>query len=131
MNRVIIIGHPMAGKSTKANKSGLPVFCTDPKSTVREPNPNVTYMPEGLKWEEQSAYAINNWLNGKSWVIEGVGAVRILRKWASMYPNVMPCDAVVFMSNPIPQDKHVAMRDAVDTIWKEIAAHYKTITTYI
>ena len=128
MNRVIITGHPMTGKSTNATKFNLPVFCTDPKSKVREPQPNVTYMPEGLTWTEQSDYAIQNWMNGQKWCIEGVGAVRLLRKWASLYPGVMPADQIYFLHNSNPQDKHLSMTKAVNSIWGQISGNFAAIT---
>ena len=129
MSRIVIIGYPMAGKSTFAKTLGLPVFCTDPKSTVRQPDPEVTYMPEGIEWSKQSDYVIDQWFKKESFVIEGVGAVRALRKWASYY-TLMPCDKIIFMQNKQPLDKHIAMVKSVQSIWGEIALMYRHITEY-
>ena len=136
MPRVIVIGAPRAGKSTYASQSGLPHYCTDPKSLVKEPLQTASYLPEGLDWSQDSDFIVSRWFrNPGDWVIEGVGAVRALRKWARMYPNVMPCDKIVFIQGHHPSvivsDGQRSMGKAIETIWLQTAAHFQSITEYI
>lgn len=128
MNRIVIIGHPMAGKSTLAKSFGLPVFCTDTKEQTRQINPNAIYLPGIITNEHLSNYVMI-WMTNPRYVIEGVGAVRALRKWASV-SNTYPCDKIIFMKNKSLESKHIAMAKAIDTIWAEIEHIYSPITEY-
>lgn len=129
MKRVIIIGHPYAGKSTLSRSLNLPIFSTDTKKQSREIFKNVTYLPE-LDQSDISDFIVSKWFTKPEFVIEGVGAVRALRKWSKMYPNTMPCDKIIFLRNANQQDKHVSMSKAIDTIWSEISGIFARITEY-
>ena len=130
MKRVIIIGHPYAGKSTLSRSLGLPVYSTDTATQSREVYSNVKYLPINLKQDQISDFIVSQWFSKPEFVIEGVGAVRALRRWANMHPNTMPCDKIIFLKNSRPFDKHVAMSKAVDTIWGEISGIFARITEY-
>ncbi len=129
--RVVILGGPYSGKSTYAGTYGLPVYCTDPKSLVRNPKDNVTYLPEGLGWSEGSEYVAKNWLTKPGdWVIEGTGAVRALRKFNGNKPDV-----ILYFANSHPSQEllpgQVAMAISVSSIWEEVKAKYAPITKYM
>lgn len=130
MKRIIIIGHPYAGKTTLSQSLGLPVFSTDTLKQSRVAFKDTTYLPENLEQSDISDFIVSKWFSKPQFVIEGVGAVRALRKWARMHPNVMPCDKIIFLKNHRPFDKHVAMSKAVDTIWGEISGIFARITEY-
>lgn len=133
--RTIIVGGPQCGKSTYANSLSVPHFCGDPKSLVKYPLPNVTYLPEGLTWSQGSEYIAKNWFTMPGpWVIEGVSVARALRKWSQKAPYSLPADSIIYFTNAHPsvvrsvgQD---AMEKGVHTIWGEVASLYKSITKY-
>jgi hypothetical protein len=136
MPRIIVIGAPRAGKSTYASQSGLPHYCTDPKSVVAEPLETATYLPDGLDWSEDSDFIVSRWFKKPGdWAIEGVGAVRALRKWALMHPHTMPCDKIVFIHGHHPSvivsDGQRSMGKAIMTVWGQIAGHFDSITEHI
>lgn len=132
MSQVMIIGAPLSGKSTYANTLGLPTFCTDPVSTVRQRQPNVTYMPDGLGWDRQSSQIINWMLKNGDWCIEGVAAVRALRKWNLLFPGVKPCDKIISFEDAHPSMKRTVGQEAMakghTTIWNEVKDNFKNIT---
>ena len=132
--RKIVIGGPRCGKSTFASLSGLPVFCADPVSLVKDPIDGVTYLPEGLTWSEGSEYVAKEWFKMQGpWIIEGVAVVRALRKWKTEN-SYFPCDEIIYFTQKHPSatrnEGQSAMAKSVYTIWKEIEDHYKSITTF-
>jgi hypothetical protein len=129
--RVVIIGGPRSGKSTMASKYSNH-YCTDPKSLVKDILPSAQYLPEGLKWGDDSQFICDNWFTMRgSWIIEGVGAVRALRKWDKQYH---PCDVIVVLKDKHPlatrSDGQEAMSKAVMNIWYSIEMRYRNITKY-
>lgn len=124
----------MSGKSTLAARTGLPHYCTDPKSLARNQSDKTNYLPEGLKWGDDSEYIANNWLTMQgSWVIEGVGAVRALRKWALKYPVTMPADKIIVIKGHADAvtDGQFTMGKSVSKIWNDISNTFAPITQYI
>jgi len=135
MIRIVIVGGPRSGKSTLASKLGVPHFCTDPKSLVKDVQPNTTYLPEGLDWGKDSEFVCSNWFTkNESWVIEGVGAVRALRKWVHKNMGQPPCDKIVVLREKYPgvtrNDGQEAMNKAVMTVWNEVADKFKDLIIY-
>lgn len=134
--RIAIIGGPRSGKSTLAaqlsRKHGYSHFCADPKSLVKEPLPNVTYLPEGLKWGQDSEFVCAEWFKNTNCIIEGVGVVRALRKWGEFYQG-NPVDQIVVMPDAVVERNfgQEQMAKAVSTIWKEIEMKYKGITVIL
>lgn len=134
MKRIIVIGAPLAGKSTYAQKSGLPHYCTDPISLSRDRHETATYMPETLSWHDQSDFVVSQWFTKPGdWIIEGVGAVRALRKWVAKYPGVMPCDQIIVINSKYTRlsEGQMAMAKSIFKIWGEISANFVPITKYI
>lgn len=87
MSCIVIAGAPRTGKTTLgkdlASKSGAPLYHTDDLIE--------------LGWSEASEKVARHWLNLPGpWIIEGVAAVRGLRKFLRWYPGEQPCDRVIW-----------------------------------
>lgn len=129
--RIVIIGGPRRGKSTLARKlrteEAIPTFCGDPLSTVKDPEPDVTYLPEGLTWSEGSEYIARNWLTVEGpWVCEGVSMVRALRKALELEIPISDLE-IIRLTEPVCDEKpgQARMAKAVETIWREVEAMIK------
>lgn len=110
MSRTVILGGPRTGKTTLAAsmRSGRLVHTDDLISTHA--------------WSDASD-AIAKMLDAPGpWVIEGVAAVRGLRKWLRAHAAGKPCDTVVAMWQPrVPLSKgQLAMAKACRTVFDEI-----------
>jgi len=86
--RVVLAGGPRTGKTTAADaiaaRRGLVARHTDD-------------LIGRFKWSEDSA-EVARWFDVEGpWVIEGVAAVRALRKWLEARPAGRPCDRVLWM----------------------------------
>lgn len=140
--RTIIIGGPRAGKSTLSRElrhQGVPTFCADPLSEVKEPEPNVIYLPEGMGLGPDMAtrWVCEHWLTMPGpWCIEGQLMARVLRKWGqyihSRHDSEMPCDRVIVLRGTHPlatvTDGQRAMGKGVMKVWREVAHHFASIT---
>jgi len=92
--RTIIAGGPRTGKTTLSHS-----FVS---SRVLRTDDLIS-----MGWREASDYTAREWLRHPGpWVIEGVAAVRALRKYMAYYPRVKPCDRIYWMTRP-----HVALTD--------------------
>lgn len=128
--RVVIIGGPRRGKSTMARELravGIPTYCGDPRSAVKEPEDGVTYLPEGLAWSESSAYIAENWLTAPGpWCCEGVAMARAVRKLvgADML-GVLDGAEIVVLTDPAEGAQEspgqAVMAKGVATVWAEVA----------
>lgn len=127
--RVIIIGGPRFGKSTLARNfrtQGIPTYCGDPASMVKEPESGVTYLPESLEWSEGSQYIADHWFTMPApWCCEGVGMVRALRKLVDQ-GNKSAIDGVMILVRNRPVSGMVmstgqrALALGVQTVWNGI-----------
>lgn len=92
--RIVVCGGPNCGKSTLAAKlvAGAPayqLFATDD-------------LVGRLEWGQDSAYVADLWFSRPGpWIVEGVTACRALRKWLDRNEHGVPCDAVVWLANPM------------------------------
>ena len=105
--RTVITGVPRSGKTTMS----------EDMSHVRHTDDNM-----GVGWSQHSE-AVSYWFDSPGpWVIEGVAAVRALRKWLKRTPTGMPCDTVVYLDREVvPLSKPQAiMASGCNTIWDEI-----------
>jgi hypothetical protein len=144
--RVVIVGGPSRGKSTTAHeiheRTGAPVFCGDPASTVRFQKPYTVYLPEGMDFgSESSRWIVDNWLRMPGpWVLEGHVMARVLRKWMRGIPlggsvDLFPCDRVIVLDCPAhrPTDaRQEALHTRAMKIWnKEIGDYFAPIAEVI
>ncbi len=111
--RVLLCGGPRTGKSTLAVRLGerhnIPVKFGD--SLVGH-----------MEWSDASK-EVASWIdNSQEWIIEGVVAVRALRKWLAAHPDEYLDAAIVYFRDHIqvPTDKQISMAKGIRTIWKEI-----------
>jgi hypothetical protein len=133
--RIVIVGGPLHGKSTLAASLGLPVYCGDPRSTVREPRAGVTYLPEGLPMagdDGPAQWIVDHWLTRPGpWVVEGWIMARTLRRWVQTRRE-KPCDRVIVLTTPkVPQTpRQLSITRGVATVWQQVAFPLKAITEY-
>lgn len=132
--RIVVVGGPRCGKSTLARwyrERGTPTFCGDPLSKVKEPEPGVTYLPEGLDFSGDKGAAqwiVDNWFSMRGpWLCEGHVMARALRRCVN---RPTPCDKVLLL--PVPKvdqtPGQLAMTKGVMKVWGEIARHYGPVT---
>lgn len=113
--RVIIAGWPRSGKTTlaaeMARASDLRLRHTDDTMAT-------------LDWSAGSA-AVAFWFDEPGpWIVEGVSAVRALRKWREAHPGEPPpCDKFIYLSEAVVAmtAKQIAMGKGVDTVLAGIA----------
>lgn len=109
--RIVVIGGPRCGKTTRAKAlaaTGVPARHTDD-------------LIGRLDWSAASA-EVSRWLDLPGpWVIEGVAAVRALRKWLASHGG-KPCDAVEVMRRPHEplSAGQASMLKSFETVWSEI-----------
>lgn len=122
-HHVLVIGPPRVGKTTFARElgdaTGLLVRHTDD-------------LIGSHAWSDASD-EVARWLDEETpSIIEGVAAVRGLRKWLAAHPDGKPASTIYLRTEPRePQTrKQAAMGRAVMTIWNEIAAdiHARGVT---
>jgi hypothetical protein len=134
--RTIIVGGPRTGKSWLAAKlanagpNGVRVYCGDPLSKVKDPEPGVNYLPEWLPFagdDGAAAWVVNNWfmLPGP-WICEGHVMARAIRRWLEYAVTSAPvADRIIVLRNQRPgcnpTKGQVAMHKGVLKVWDEIA----------
>jgi GTPase SAR1 family protein len=137
--RIVIVGGPMAGKSTLARQlrtQGYPTFCADPRTIARAPESDVTYLPSGLSWSGASGFVVGQWLPLPGpWVLEGHAMARALRKYLAQGRSPAPADRILVIRQPHPAayvtPAQEVMTRAVLTVWDEIAPRLTALTQYL
>ena len=124
--RVILVGGPRTGKSTYARKlrgEGVPTYCADPRSLVKDPEGGVSYLPESLDWSGASQFVADEWFRMEGdWCVEGVATVRALRKFLASGEK-LDAEIVVFRDqyeDAVTMPGQRALHKGVNTIWEEI-----------
>ncbi len=114
MSRVVVIGSPRAGKTTYADKrgrrEGVEVRHTDD-------------LIEELAWSAVSEHVAVDWLAQPGpWIIEGVAAVRALRKWLRYNPEGKPCEEIVLLDQPwvALSSRQAGMAKGCAKVWGEV-----------
>lgn len=122
----IIMGGPRSGKSTYARelrRQGIPTYCTDPLSLVKDQEEGVTYLPEGLDWSDTSQYIADHWFDLPcSLCVEGIASVRALRKYLDQHEGRLPDYYRLVMFNRQYGELLEGQRRmglSVQTIWKD------------
>jgi hypothetical protein len=149
--RVIIVGGPRRGKSTLARElaapvnradrseliGGCPIYCGDPLSKVKDPQPGVRYLPEGIPIsgdDGAAQWVADNWFTLPGpWVCEGWVMARALRRWLATYDRRYrenkpgPADRIIVLDRPAFTQElkgQASMHKAVMTVWAGIAHHF-------
>ena len=139
--RIIVVGACRSGKSTYARElraQGVPTFCTDPKSLVKDVEDGVNYLPERFAskgmWSEASRYIADVLFRMPGpYCIEGVATVRALRKLLAD-GRVRELDGVRIVrftsqhAHAVTKPGQVTMAKAIDTVWSQIAGELKHLT---
>lgn len=108
-SRIIIAGGPRSGKTTLAATYPGLVLHTD--SLIWE-----------LDWSAASAEAAAWFDVPRPWVIEGVAAVRALRKWLAAHASGQPADLVLWLGTPrmaLTRGQEM-MAKGCETVWAEV-----------
>jgi hypothetical protein len=112
--RIVIVGPPKAGKTTLgrdlAESSGVQLRHTD--DLIGE-----------LDWSGCSERIASEWFAQPGpWIIEGVAAVRALRKWLVGNREGRPCDQIIALSKSwVPlTPRQAGMATACASIWGSI-----------
>jgi Fe-S cluster assembly ATPase SufC len=133
VKRYILVGPPRAGKSTYARalrELGIPTFCTDPLSLVKDPEDGVTYLNEGLAWSDASRFVADYWMTMQSpYCIDGIATVRALRKILddgterarSVLNGVIIVKFDRQFEHAVTKEGQRSMAKAIETVWREIA----------
>lgn len=112
--RLVVCGVPKSGKTTLVSRmhpeaAGQKRYTDD-------------LIPFG--WSRASEIVATQWFSLPGpWVIEGVAAVRALRKWLVHHVEGKPCDRVIWVNTPhVPLlPGQAAMAAGCRTVWWEIA----------
>lgn len=105
--RTVIIGGPKAGKTTRSELIGGRVLHTDDLMH--------------LDWSDASEQA-SRWFDEEYDVIEGVAAVRALRKWLRRNRIGKPCDRVLYLTraHQTLNRGQASMATSIGTVFAEI-----------
>jgi len=153
IERIIIVGGPRCGKSKLAKAlrelHGFPTFCGDPIDKVKEPEPRVTYLREGMGMDSASSrYIVDHWLPMPGpWVFDGHIAARVARKWLddreartdggvceteAQEAAAWPCDLIVVFEEQHPdvdtEKGQRSLHKGVMKVWGEIADYFEGMT---
>jgi len=110
MSRVVIVGGPKTGKTTMAVGLCAPVTIhTDHDMAAGD-------------FSAQSAAVAQQLDRQTPYVMEGVTAVRALRKWMQAHPEGKPCDTVVRLTRPHTAltPGQASLAKGCDTVFREI-----------
>lgn len=113
-DRIVICGGPHTGKTTL---SGQEALCSSHK-VLHTDDLIGQFSWSGLSREVSTWFDVNG-----PWIVEGVAAVRALRKWMKSNPRpAKPCDLVLFLETfkSVQTDPQIRMGRQVDTIFKLI-----------
>ncbi len=105
----VIVGGPKTGKTTLANSLGGKV--------IRRTD----HLIGRLEWSELSEY-VSHWFDEPGeWVIEGVAAVRAIRKWLARESGPFPAEIILLTVPRVPRtSRQEAMAKGVETIWNQV-----------
>lgn len=108
-SRIVVAGGPRTGKTTYAG--------------TLTPHPLHTDVLVGTVPWSGASEEVAEWFDRPGpWVVEGVAAVRALRKWLAAHPTGKPCDSVRWLAEPkVSRDRgQETMAKGCETIWAEV-----------
>lgn len=110
MQRLVITGWPRAGKTTLANKlKETRLYDLEQVDSKSVYHLDVLFRENNLGWSEQSdtaAMLFNALPIGESWIVEGVTAIRAIRKWlVGREPGAKPFNRVLYIAGPYDKSK--------------------------
>jgi hypothetical protein len=117
----------------RLRSEGVPTFCGDPKSLVKQPEEDVIYLPEHKSWSDTPNYVVMEWFSKPGpWCCEGVVMARALRKlkqrgWSDMLKGV----EVIYLDFPfVPLTPGQAvMSKGIATVWFEVESFVRQFAT--
>lgn len=115
--KTVIIGGPRTGKTTYATQLGQ-----DTGRQVRHTDSLIGTH----EWSEASD-EVARWIaEPGDMIVEGVAAVRALRKVAMNNPECLPDIEVIYLTTPHTEQtpKQIAMSKGVATVWNEIESYF-------
>jgi hypothetical protein len=87
--RIVICGAPKSGKTTLAKQM---VLAARPQPAWKSTDDTMH-----MDWSDASL-SVMVWLDDPGpWIIEGVAAMRAIRKWLAVNPTGKPCDKVIML----------------------------------
>ena len=107
--RICIIGGPRTGKTTLASSMSHVLHTDD--------------LIGQFDWSRVSEFVAQDWLARPGpWVIEGVAAVRALRKWLAANAEGMPCERIIVLTKPhVELSKgQASMTKGHEKVWQEV-----------
>lgn len=110
--KVVIIGAPRTGKSTLFRKLSLHFDCAVGTDDFM-----------CLEWSAVPDAVIGVLEKHEDWILEGVNAARVLRRWLRDRKDMPKIDVVYYLTKPMAQqtNAHRAMSKSIATVWKQIA----------
>lgn len=130
MTRLVIAGVPKAGKTTHASIAR--VALGGDVVPVRHTDDLIAMFPGRDGWSAASEYCARSWLTRPGpWIVEGVAAVRALRKWLAAESareatgairGALPCDRVLWLGTPhvVLTPDQARMAKGCETVWRQI-----------
>lgn len=112
--RILIVGGPKVGKTTLADK-----LATELGITARHTDDLL-----GAQLWSKSSDVVASWIEDPGpWVIEGVTAMRALRKWVHAHHEGLPADELYLSTDAkvAITARQRAMTRGCMTVWSEIA----------
>lgn len=124
-DRVVIVGGPKTGKTTLGQKMARELAADVapeglPATAVKLMHTDGLIGTHG--WSEASE-EVARWLDVPGpWIIEGVSAVRALRKWLASHPEGKPADRLIYMTKTWQEltKGQAAMAKGIVTVWAEV-----------
>lgn len=118
MPRIVICGGARAGKTTLAHRlsaeTGLRVISTD------------SYI--GVPWDSVPEVVILSIKHAPDWILEGVQAARVLRRWLRTAPDEAQVTRVYWLGRPVVErtGKQESSAKGVSTVFESIRGELLT-----
>lgn len=137
VTRIVILGGPKTGKTTLANTLAAERERAHARAGTTHGPARHTDDLIPLGWSEASQ-AASLWFDEPGpWIIEGVAAVRALRKWREQHPGEPPpVDRVIYLTTPVRTQTagQAAMGKGVRSVYDDIEgwlAWHGIVTEYV